>query len=78
MIFRQILKENEESKKVVILNREAVANRLHVSKSTLWRWDHSGYLKPVRYGRAVWYRLTDIEAMERGERIINEGGGQRQ
>ncbi len=72
MIFRQILQENEDKKKVVILNREAVANRLHVSKSTLWRWDRTGYLKAVRYGRAVWYRESDIEALERGERNINE------
>lgn len=74
MIIDQALERLESKKKVVMLNREAVARRLHISMSTLWRWDRSGYLKAVRYGRAVWYRLTDIEALERGERIIIEGG----
>lgn len=74
MIIDQALERLESKKKVVMLNREAVARRLHISMSTLWRWDRSGYLKAVRYGRAIWYRLADIEALERGERNINEGG----
>ena len=55
----------------VLLKRESTAARLGVDLSTLWRWDRSGYLKPVRIGRSVYYRLSDIEARERGE-IINQ------
>ena len=74
-IICQALEQFESSrKKVVIMNREAVANRLHVSKVTLWRWHKSGYLHAIKYGRAVWYREEDIEAFERGERITNFGG----
>ena len=54
-----------------LLTRDATAKRLGVDVSTLWRWDKSGYLKPVRIGRSVHYRLSDIEARERGE-IINQ------
>lgn len=56
----------------VLLNRDAVANRLKVSKSTLWRWSRSGYLTAIHIGRAVWYRKVDVERIARGE-IIQEG-----
>ena len=66
--------ENERKKKIVLVNRETVAKRLHVSKCTLWRWDRSGYLPAVRIGHAIWYRLEDVEALKRGENIIMKGG----
>lgn len=65
------LKKQSPRSASTLLTREATAKRLGVDVSTLWRWDRSGYLKPVRIGRAVHYRLSDIEARERGE-IINQ------
>lgn len=63
------LKKQSARSASTLLTREATAKRLGVDVSTLWRWDRSGYLKPVRIGRAVRYRLSDIEARERGETI---------
>lgn len=63
------LKKQSARSASTLLTREATAKRLGVDVSTLWRWDRSGYLKPVRIGRAVHYRLSDIEARERGETI---------
>jgi len=40
--------------------------RLGVSRSTLFRWEKDGYLKPVRIGAKVMYNLSDVEAIERG------------
>lgn len=65
------ISKQKENTSNVLLKRESTAARLGVDLSTLWRWDRSGYLKPVRIGRSVYYRLSDIEARERGE-IINE------
>lgn len=72
MIICQALEKYEAKKRITLLNREAVANRLKVSMSTLWRWNKSGYLRAIKYGRAVWYRLDDIEAFESGEKTITE------
>ena len=63
------LKKQSARSASTLLTREATAKRLGVDVSTLWRWDRAGYLKSVRIGRAVHYRLSDIEARERGETI---------
>jgi len=39
---------------------DEAAEQLHVSKVTLWRWNNSGYLKPVWIGRKTYYRQSDI------------------
>lgn len=65
------MSKQKENTSNVLLKRESTAARLGVNLSTLWRWDRSGYLKPVRIGRSVYYRLSDIDARERGE-IINQ------
>ena len=59
-------KQNEKSSSA-LLTREATAKRLGVDLSTLWRWDKSGYLKPIRIGRTIYYKVSDLEARERGE-----------
>lgn len=66
------LKKQNERSAATLLTREATAKRLGVDVSTLWRWDRAGYLRPVRIGRAVYYKLLDIEALERGEILNNQ------
>lgn len=39
---------------------DQVAKILDVSKSTLWRWDKSGYLCPIEVGGKRRYRMSDI------------------
>lgn len=34
---------------------------LNVSKATLWRWEKNGYLVPVRFGRKVMYKDSDLK-----------------
>lgn len=55
-----------------LLSRKKTSQRLNVDLSTLWRWEKSGYLLPIRIGRAVYYKLSDIESRERGEFDINK------
>jgi len=64
------MNKQKENTSNVLLKRESTAERLGVNLSTLWRWDQSGYLRPIRIGRSVYYRLSDIEARERGEAPI--------
>lgn len=45
------------------LTRAQARRELNVSLSTLWHWEKSGYLIPVKVGRKVLYRASDIERM---------------
>ena len=61
-----------EPRKPVLLSREAVCNRLGKDKSTLYRWDKTGYL-PVttRIGGECYYDEEAVRRLESGELIIN-------
>lgn len=61
------LDARESKRRDTLVSRDSCAQRLRVSKSTLWRWA-SGYLVPVRIGNRVWYTEESIRQVERGER----------
>lgn len=48
---------------------DKVAEMLSVSKPTLWRWEKIGYLKPVRIGGKVRYKMSEVKKLleERSE-----------
>lgn len=43
------------------LTLDEVAKMLGVSKSTLWRWNKSGYLRNIKCGRKSFYKKSDVE-----------------
>ena len=45
---------------------DEVARVFNVTKNTLWRWDRLNYLKPVRCGRRLHYKRSDIENLLNG------------
>lgn len=62
------LDAREAKKATVLLSREAVAERLHVDVSTLWRWDRCGYFPATtRLGRRIFYSEEAVAKLERGE-----------
>ncbi len=67
-----LISERDEEKRKHIpvpetyLTQEEVATKLRVDKSTLWRWDKSGYLTKVRVGGKVRYRLSDVTKLMEG------------
>ncbi len=67
-----LISEREEEKKSNIpapetyLTQDEVAAKLRVDKSTLWRWDKSGYLNKCRVGGKVRYRLSDVTKLMEG------------
>lgn len=50
-------KEQEET----YLTADEAAKYIPCSKPTLWRWNKTGYLKSVKIGSKVRYRLSDIK-----------------
>lgn len=46
---------------------DQVAKILNVDKSTLWRWNKQGYLKPIEVGGKRRYRMSEIN------RILGKG-----
>ncbi len=50
----------------VYLSRGEVISLLDVSPTTLWNWSKRGYLVPIKQGRKVVYRESDIKRL-RGE-----------
>ena len=48
------------------LSANETADKLGVDLTTLWRWDKSGYLKKIKIGKGVKYRLSDINKLMEG------------
>ena len=73
-IFAEWQKEREnereaalaKEREAVIMTASEAAAMLGVSKPTLWRWAHTGYLKPIKIGKKTYYRQNDIERMKEG------------
>ena len=40
-----------------------VTQILGISRVTLWHWEQVGYLKPYRFGRSVYYLISDIQSL---------------
>lgn len=59
----KILSEKNTAKETteIYLNEEEVRNILEVSHSTLWHWHQSSYLVPVKIGRKIRYKKSEIE-----------------
>lgn len=62
-LIRQTINQMTSEKNEVMLKTNEVAKKLGVDRSTLYRWDKSGYLKPVRMGGVPRYRLSDVETI---------------
>jgi len=65
-VVSELLAEREAQKKDALLTRKAVSERLNVDNTTLWRWDKANYLKPVRIGKAVYYRESEVKDIVEG------------
>lgn len=67
-IIADKIEEYETSKKERLLSKKQVAERIGVDRSTLWRWEKENYLVPIRYGKKVRYKESDIIEIEEGRR----------
>lgn len=54
-------KEKDTKPETEYLTTEQTAERLHVNRSTLWRWNKDKYLCPIKVGHKTLYRYNDVE-----------------
>ena len=58
---RESLREIQEGE--VYLSKKEVKDLLGVCDTTLWHWDRSHYLSPVRVGRKIMYKKADVHRL---------------
>ncbi|MCL2435236.1 MAG: helix-turn-helix domain-containing protein [Lentimicrobiaceae bacterium] len=61
---RAIYEQKEQPEQHIF--RKQAAEKLNVDLSTLWRWARENYLIPVKVGKKVLYKLSDIERIMKG------------
>ena len=52
-----------------MLSADEVCKVLGISSNSLWRWGKSGYLKGQKVGRKVFYRKSDVDALQGKQQI---------
>lgn len=62
------LAEEEKEHEVEMVSRDEASEYLGVTYCTLWRWEKSKYLVPIRTGKAVYYRKNELRAIKEGIR----------
>ena len=68
-IFLQMVDEKMSSSYTDAVNEDSflspdeVAKMFKVSKVTLWRWATKDILTPIKIGKKVYYRMTDLEKL---------------
>jgi predicted DNA-binding transcriptional regulator AlpA len=67
-LINEVLSMKNDEPTEQYLTTDETAQRLGVTTNTLWRWDKTKYLCPVRVGRRPVYRLSDITKLMEGRR----------
>lgn len=58
-----------------LLSREEVKDMCGVCDATLWHWNKRNYLKAVKVGSKVRYRLSDVKRILGGTNKVGSNGG---
>ena len=67
ILVENATKASKEKDDDALLTKKEVMERLGVSSTTLWNWENDRYLLPVKVGRKVFYRLSDINQLLGGK-----------
>lgn len=65
-ILEEVISASKDEKDDTLLSVKQASALLGVNRSTLWAWEKSGYLKPVRIGRKVRYPAYVINSLREG------------
>lgn len=63
----ELARSRKEAEDDVMIDEAVVIRRLQKSRSTLWRWNASGYLPCYKLGGKNRYKLSDVERIEEGQ-----------
>ncbi|WP_280751158.1 MULTISPECIES: helix-turn-helix domain-containing protein [unclassified Parabacteroides] len=66
LAWHRELKEEASPAEEILLTAQEAADRIPCDPSTLWRWNKSGYLKSIKVGSKVRYRMSDIQKLMEG------------
>ena len=64
-IAQEVLNAQAKAKDsdAMLLTVEEAGELLKASRTALWRWEKKGILKPIKIGRSVRYRKSDLEEL---------------
>ena len=65
-ILEELISASNDEKDESLLTVQQAASLLGIDRSTLWRWEKEGYLKPIRIGRKVRYPMYALNALIKG------------
>lgn len=63
MLGTNLFPDNDDS----LISKKEAMEGFSVSHTTLWKWEKSGYLTPVRVGKRVYYRREDVKNLTKKE-----------
>ena len=63
LIEETLAAKNQDSEPETYMTPDEVANTIGVSKNTLWRWERTGYLVPVKIGRKSLYKRSKVDSL---------------
>ncbi|KAA6340205.1 hypothetical protein EZS27_011924 [termite gut metagenome] len=66
----ELSKEIAEARKEKYLTREEVKEICGVCDATLWHWNKKNYLKAIKIGNKVRYRLSDIRRILEANNVV--------
>lgn len=59
----------QQKDKDVLIPKDKVMEMLGICDTTLWQWGKRNYLVPVKAGRKIMYRKTDIDKLFKDKAI---------
>ena len=65
-ILEEVISASKDEKDETLLSVKQASALLGVNRSTLWSWEKTGYLKPLRVGRKVMYPAYVINDLRKG------------
>lgn len=63
LIDETLAAKNQVAEPETYLTPDKVSSELGVSTNTLWRWQRTGYLVPVKVGRKSLYKRSEVDAL---------------
>lgn len=63
VIAQEVLNAQAKDSDAILLTVEEAGDLLKVSRTALWRWEKKGILTPIKIGRSVRYRKSDLEEL---------------